>query len=50
MMKKAEACGIKLFSYPGCDHSLETGNVSVDIKNIHEIMKITEEFIAGRCV
>ena len=48
--EKAEACGIKLFSYPGCDHSLETGNVSVDIKNIHEVMKITEEFIAGRGV
>ncbi len=47
---KAEAYGIKLFSYPGCNHSLETGNVSVDINTIHEVMNLTEDFIAGRGV
>ncbi len=45
--EKAEAYGIKLFSYPGCNHSLEIGNVSEDINTIHEVMKLTEDFITG---
>lgn len=43
--EKAEALGIKLFSYPRCNHSLETGNVGVDTRRIHEVMQQTEDFI-----
>ena len=43
--EKAKALGIKMFSYPECNHSLETGNVSIDTRTIHEVMERTEHFI-----
>ena len=46
--EKAEVLGIKLFLYPGCNHSLETGNIIEDIKIMHEVMKLTEDYIAER--
>ena len=39
--EKAAALGIKLFLYPGCNHSLETGDVITDTGIIHEVMKET---------
>lgn len=34
-----------LYVTEGADHSLETGDVEKDLKNLQEIMKITEEYI-----
>lgn len=33
--------------YPGANHSLETGNVRVDLDNLREIMRETEKFICN---
>jgi phosphoglycolate phosphatase len=43
--QRADELGIKLYSYPGCNHSLETGNVLTDTANIHQVMDITEKWI-----
>ncbi|MCR4616666.1 MAG: alpha/beta hydrolase [Lachnospiraceae bacterium] len=42
---KAKACGVKLYTYERCNHSLETGDVKVDIKNLGEVMKLTEDYL-----
>ncbi len=46
--EKANAFGIQLYSYTDCNHSLESGDVSRDTKNIHEVMDLTEDFIRER--
>ena len=43
-MKVSEA-GIKLYSYPDCNHSLECENVDRNIANLREVMRITADFI-----
>ncbi len=42
---KSEEGGFPLYVTEGADHSLETGDVEKDLKNLQEIMKITEEYI-----
>ncbi len=37
--------GIRLFSYPDCDHSLECGDVDRNLVILREVMRITAEFI-----
>ena len=44
--EKAKNLGIELFSYPGCNHSLETGDVRRDTEIIHEVMSLTQDFVA----
>ena len=39
--EKAAELGVKLFLYPQCNHSLESGDVITDIGIIHEVMKVT---------
>lgn len=39
--------GITLFSYPKCNHSLETDDVDVNLVNLRDVMKKTEQFIIG---
>ena len=36
---------IVLYSYPGCNHSLECDNVDTNITNLRDVMKKSEEFI-----
>lgn len=47
LIKNAKAAGIDIYSYPDCNHSLECGDVIRDTSYIHEVMKLTEEFITG---
>ena len=42
-----ETGGFPLYITEGADHSLETGDVITDLKNLETIMKITKEYI--RC-
>ena len=44
----AQEQGIKLFSYPGCNHSLETEDVDTNLVNLRDVMKKTEQFLDGR--
>ena len=37
--------GLPLYETAGANHSLETGNVQEDLKNLAEIMRRTEEYI-----
>lgn len=39
---------VPLHLYEGADHSLETGDVMVDLENMSKIMKLTEEFITQK--
>lgn len=39
---------LPLYETAGANHSLETGNVQEDLKNLTEIMKKTEEYIKAR--
>ncbi len=43
--EKAEHTGIKLHTYPYGNHSIESGDVCRDTGYLHEIMKLTEEFV-----
>lgn len=48
--KKAEDLGIRLYTYPDCNHSLECDDVDRNLKNLREVMRITKEYIAkGSC-
>ncbi len=38
-------CGIKMYSYPDGNHSLECGNIGKDIAVLEEVMEITESYI-----
>ena len=38
---------LPLYETAGANHSLETGNVQKDLKNLAEIMRQTERYIAG---
>ena len=43
-----QACeerGLPLYLTEGANHSLETGNVQEDLKNLEEIMRVSEEYI-----
>lgn len=40
---------LPLYETAGANHSLETGNVKKDLSNLSEIMRQTEEYIAGKC-
>lgn len=42
-----EKGGFPLYITEDADHSLETGNVMKDLENLREIMRVTEEYIAG---
>jgi len=46
--RKAAAMGIKLYSYPDCNHSLECENVDRNIANLREVMRITADLIDGQ--
>lgn len=37
---------LPLYETVGANHSMETGNVQEDLKNLAEIMRVTEEYIA----
>ncbi len=37
--------GIPLYSYENCNHSLESGNALIDIKNLQDVMSRTDLFI-----
>ena len=39
--------GIPLYETEGANHSLETGDVEKDIKEIRKVMKIVREFVEG---
>ena len=39
--------GIPLYETEGANHSLETGDVEKDIKEIRKVMKIVKEFVEG---
>ncbi len=43
--KKSDEKGVRWFSYPGCNHSLECNDVERNIEIISEVMKKTAEFI-----
>ena len=43
-----QACkerGLPLYLTEGANHSLETGNVQEDLKNLEQIMRVSEEYI-----
>ena len=42
-----ETGGFPLYVTEDGNHSLETGAVKRDLENLREIMRITEEYIAG---
>ena len=42
-----ETGGFPLYVTEDGNHSLETGAVKRDLENLQEIMRITEEYIAG---
>ena len=44
--KSCRRLGIPLYETEGANHSLETGNVDADIKEIRKVMKIVREFVA----
>ena len=46
--RKAATAGIRLYSFAGCNHSLECGDTDADIANLREVMRITADFI-GEC-
>ena len=41
----AEELGIRLYSYPDCNHSLEAGDVLKNIEILQDVMNKTDEFI-----
>lgn len=41
----AEELGIRLYSYPDCNHSLETGDALKNIEILQDVMNKTAEFI-----
>ena len=43
--KMAEEQGITLFSYPDCNHSLETDDVDTNLVNLRDVMVKTARFI-----
>ena len=46
----ADISRIPLFVYPGCNHSLESGNAISDLNTILDVMEKTEQFITvHRC-
>ena len=44
--KSCRRLGIPLYETEGANHSLETGNVDADIKEMRKVMKIVREFVA----
>jgi len=45
--KLAAKCKITMPSYPRCNHSLESGDVTADIEVLRDVMKKTKEFMAS---
>ena len=48
-----EGCGklgIPLYETEGANHSLETGDVEKDIKELRKVMKIVRDFVGDRKV
>ncbi|MCR4788131.1 MAG: alpha/beta hydrolase [Lachnospiraceae bacterium] len=43
----AKDLGIKLYSYPECNHSLECGDVARDLETLSDVMRLSELFIKG---
>ncbi len=41
----AKSQGITLYSYPDCNHSLECDDVAINIANLSDVMKKTDEYI-----
>lgn len=48
VLEAAKEKNVRLYTYPGGNHSLECGDVDTDIANLREVMKITEQFIKHR--
>ncbi len=48
VLEAAKEKNVRLYTYPGGNHSLECGDVDTDIANLKEVMKITEQFIKHR--
>ena len=44
--KMAKDQKIELYSYPGCNHSLETDDVDINLKNLSDVMRKTRDFLA----
>lgn len=45
LKEKAKSMGIRLYSYPDCNHSLETGDVDTDIMNLRDVMEKTRVIV-----
>ena len=45
--EKCRESGIPLYETEGANHSLETGDVEKDIKEIRKVMKVVREFAGG---
>ena len=45
--KLAKENVITLYTYPGCNHSLECNDIDTDIANLRDVMEKTEKFITG---
>ena len=45
VIKKAEDLGIKLYTYPGCNHSLECDDVDRNLDILQEVMRLTRESV-----
>ncbi len=43
----AKEKGIKLYSYPDCNHSLESANVFGNLNILNDVMHRTDEFVKG---
>ena len=43
----AKEKGIKLYSYPGCNHSLESDDVFNNMNILKDVMTCTDEFVKG---
>ena len=40
--------GIPLYETEGANHSLETGHVMKDIRELEKVMKLVKEFVRGK--
>jgi phosphoglycolate phosphatase len=45
VVRLAAEAGIPLHTFPGCNHSLECGDVGKDLATLREVMTLTEEFL-----
>ena len=43
--EKAGAMGISLYTYPNCDHSLESGDTLADVGTLQDVIRKTADFL-----